>query len=57
MIIEEGDLDPWLYFLLSGKIRITKEGMEIGTAHIGRSALMPQSVRARVSSERVGKAA
>jgi CRP-like cAMP-binding protein len=30
-IIEEGDYDPWLYFLLSGKIRITKEGMEIGT--------------------------
>jgi CRP-like cAMP-binding protein len=30
-IIEEGDYDPWLYFLLSGKIRITKEGLEIGT--------------------------
>jgi CRP-like cAMP-binding protein len=30
-IIEEGDYDPWLYFLLSGKIRITKEGMEIGS--------------------------
>jgi CRP-like cAMP-binding protein len=30
-IIKEGDDDPWLYFLLSGKIRITKEGMEIGT--------------------------
>jgi CRP-like cAMP-binding protein len=30
-IIREGDLDPWLYFLLSGKIRISKEGMEIGT--------------------------
>jgi len=30
-IIEEGDHDPWLYFLLSGKIRITKEGMEIGS--------------------------
>jgi CRP-like cAMP-binding protein len=28
-IIKEGDFDPWLYFLLSGKIRITKEGMEI----------------------------
>ncbi|MEJ2099065.1 MAG: cyclic nucleotide-binding domain-containing protein [Desulfobacterales bacterium] len=29
-IIKEGDFDPWLYFLLSGKIRITKEGLEIG---------------------------
>ena len=29
-IIEEGDLDKWLYFLLSGKIRIEKEGIEIG---------------------------
>jgi len=28
-IIREGDQDPWLYFLLSGKIRVTKEGMEI----------------------------
>ena len=28
-IIKEGDLDPWLYFLLSGKLRISKEGMEI----------------------------
>jgi CRP-like cAMP-binding protein len=30
-IIKEGDFDPWLYFILSGKIRITKEGMEINT--------------------------
>ena len=30
-IIKEGDFDPWLYFLLSGKIRITKEGLEINT--------------------------
>ena len=30
-IIHEGDQDPWLYFMLSGKIRITKEGMEINT--------------------------
>mgnify|MGYP000444780396 CR=1 FL=1 len=29
-IIREGDSDPWLYFLLSGKIRISKEGLEIG---------------------------
>jgi len=28
-IIKEGDLDPWLYFLLSGKLRISKEGIEI----------------------------
>lgn len=30
-IIQEGDMDPWLYFLLSGKIRIVKEGVEIST--------------------------
>ncbi len=30
-IIKEGDLDPWLYFLLSGKIRISKEKHNIGT--------------------------
>jgi CRP/FNR family cyclic AMP-dependent transcriptional regulator len=29
-IIEEGDYDPWLYFLLSGKTRIAKEGVTIG---------------------------
>jgi CRP/FNR family transcriptional regulator, cyclic AMP receptor protein len=29
-IIQEGDLDPWLYFLLSGKIRITKDEEDIG---------------------------
>jgi CRP-like cAMP-binding protein len=29
-IIQEGDMDPWLYFLLSGKIRVTKEGEDIG---------------------------
>jgi CRP-like cAMP-binding protein len=29
-IIQEGDMDPWLYFLLSGKIRVTKGGEEIG---------------------------
>ena len=30
-IIQEGDMDPWLYFLLSGKIKISKAGHEIGT--------------------------
>ena len=30
-IIREGDQDPWLYFLLTGKIRVTKEGLEINT--------------------------
>ncbi len=29
-VIQEGDMDPWLYFLLSGKIRISKEGEDIG---------------------------
>lgn len=28
-IIQEGDRDPWLYFLLSGKIQVKKEGHEI----------------------------
>jgi len=28
-VMKEGDLDPWLYFLLSGKIRIMKSGVEI----------------------------
>jgi CRP-like cAMP-binding protein len=30
LIIREGDDDPWLYFLLSGQLRIEKQGMEIG---------------------------
>jgi CRP-like cAMP-binding protein len=29
-IIREGAQDTWLYFLLSGKIRISKENLEIG---------------------------
>ncbi len=28
-IIREGDQDPWLYFLLSGRVRVEKEGVEI----------------------------
>lgn len=28
-IIREGDQDPWLYFLLSGRVRVTKEGVEL----------------------------
>lgn len=31
IIIKEGDLDRWLYFLLSGKIRMEKEGVSICT--------------------------
>ena len=31
IIIKEGDMDPWLYFLLSGRIIISKEGEEIGS--------------------------
>jgi CRP-like cAMP-binding protein len=30
VIIREGDLDQWLYFLLSGKVRISKSGVAIG---------------------------
>ena len=29
MIIREGDNDPWLYFLLSGRLTIKKNGIEI----------------------------
>ncbi len=29
-IIREGDRDPWLYVLLSGRVRILKKGQEIG---------------------------
>jgi len=29
-IITEGDEDPWLYFLLSGRLTIKKNGIEIG---------------------------
>ena len=29
-IIQEGDFDPWLYFLLSGQIRISKQSVSIG---------------------------
>jgi len=31
LIIKEGELDPWLYFLLSGQIRIEKKGKTIAT--------------------------
>jgi len=31
VIIKEGDLDPWLYILLTGKIRVSKEDLEINT--------------------------
>ena len=30
-IIAEGDYDTWLYFLLSGRIRVAKEGVTIST--------------------------
>jgi CRP-like cAMP-binding protein len=30
-IIKEGDVDPWLYFLLSGRVQIKKEGVFITT--------------------------
>jgi hypothetical protein len=29
MIIQEGDIDQWLYFLLSGKVRVEKEGIKL----------------------------
>ena len=30
-IIKEGDVDPWLYFLLSGVVKIQKDGVDIST--------------------------
>lgn len=32
-IIEEGGLDRWIYFLLSGKVRISKGALVINTLH------------------------
>lgn len=29
LIIEEGDYDSWVYFLVSGKVRVVKHGVEI----------------------------
>jgi CRP-like cAMP-binding protein len=29
-IIREGDEDPWLYFLLEGRVRVTKKDVEMG---------------------------
>ncbi len=31
IIIREGDVDPWLYFLLSGSVRVMKDNVQIGT--------------------------
>ena len=31
LIIKEGDIDQWFYFLLSGAIRIEKDGVTIST--------------------------
>ncbi len=31
LIIKEGDMDLWLYFLLSGKVRVEKDGVSICT--------------------------
>jgi len=28
-IIKEGDVDPWIYFLLKGKIKVIKDGVQI----------------------------
>ena len=30
VIIQEGDSDPWLYFLLNGAVLVEKNGLEIG---------------------------
>lgn len=29
MIIKEGDVSPWLYFLLSGEVRVEKDGADL----------------------------
>jgi len=59
LIIEEGDQDPWLYFLLSGKIRITKEGLTINTigkkGEIFGEMRIVDSMRRSASVSAIGK--
>ncbi len=59
LIIEEGGQDPWLYFLLSGKIRITKEGLTINTigkkGEIFGEMRIVDSMRRSASVSAVGK--
>jgi len=31
IVIKEGDIDPWFYFLLFGKVRVEKDGVTIST--------------------------
>jgi len=31
VILKEGDLDQWMYFLLSGKLRVVKKGITLAT--------------------------
>jgi len=50
IIIQEGDTDPWLYFLLSGKVKILKQGEEISTIDrqgevLGEMSLIDGSAR------------
>jgi CRP/FNR family cyclic AMP-dependent transcriptional regulator len=33
LIIEEGQYDNWIYFLVSGKVKIEKDGKELGVLH------------------------
>lgn len=49
-IIQEGDQDPWLYFLLSGEVRIVKDGVEIAT--FARSGEIIGEMRLLDGSER-----
>jgi len=59
LIIEEGGQDPWLYFLLSGKTRITKEGLTINTigkkGEIFGEMRIVDSMRRSASVSAIGK--
>ena len=57
IIIQEDDTDPWFYFLLSGKVKILKQGEEISTIEkqgevLGEMSLIDGSTRSStISSE------
>jgi len=58
-IIKEGDKDPWLYFLLSGKVTITKKGKVVGSLQragdiFGEMSLIDSSKRS-ASAYSIGK--
>jgi len=59
LIIEEGGQEPWVYFLLSGTTRITKEGLTINTigkkGEIFGEMRIVDSMRRSASVSAIGK--